>query len=128
MSAVLCPPPLKWKPCTYICKHLSNNCLSVKSMTYRTSGIWHAYMSIWVSKEALGSQKCSQGSYISYTIVFRYTDWNILALYTASIDLNKQHWNIWGYFSNKIEKILPIYWVNTRVSWTFKISQNSHKL
>ena len=41
---------------------------------YDIHDIWHMTcinMSIWVSKEALGPQECSQPSYIVYKIVFR---------------------------------------------------------
>ena len=40
---------------------------------YDIHDIWHLkciYMSIWVSKEVLGPQECSQPSYISHKIVF----------------------------------------------------------
>ena len=51
-------------------------------MTYLTCMVlWHTpyvCMSIWVSKEALGPQECSQPSYIFYKIVFRAKNWNIL--------------------------------------------------
>ena len=43
--------------------------------------IWHltcTYIAIWVSKEALGSQECSQPSKIIYKIVFRANNRNIL--------------------------------------------------
>ena len=49
----------------------------VKNVIYDifdTYDIWHMTyinMSIWVSKEALEPQECSQPSYISYKIVFR---------------------------------------------------------
>ena len=48
---------------------------------YDICDIWHftcIYISIWVSKEALGPQECSQLSTISYKIVFSAKNLNIL--------------------------------------------------
>ena len=51
-------------------------------MTYMTCMVRchtsNVCMSIWVSKEALGPQECSQPSKISNKIVFRAKNWNIL--------------------------------------------------
>ena len=56
--------------------------LDMSYMTYLICMVlWHTpyvYMLVWVSKEALGSQECSQLSYIFYKIVFRAKNWNIL--------------------------------------------------
>ena len=45
-------------------------------------GIWHltcTYMSIWVSKEALGPQECSQPYQTVYTIVLRAKNVNFMS-------------------------------------------------